>query len=57
MIEGARASGADLPTAVDEVLARAAAGERLKDAAAAVADATGLGKRELYEAALAVRRR
>jgi len=56
VVEGARAGSVDLPTAVDEVLARAAAGERLKDAAAAVADATGLGKRELYEAALAARR-
>jgi len=56
VIEGAPAGAADVPTAVEEVLARAAAGERLKEAAAAVADATGLGKRELYEAALAARR-
>ncbi len=40
---------------VGEVLTRAAAGERLKDAAAAVAAETGLRKRELYEAALAAR--
>jgi len=48
------------PPAVDdlvaEVLARADAGERLKDAAAAVAAATGAAKRALYEAALARRR-
>ncbi len=56
VVEGARAGSVDLPTAVEEVLTRAAAGERLKEAAAAVADATGLGKRELYEAALAARR-
>ncbi|MEE6273146.1 16S rRNA (cytidine(1402)-2'-O)-methyltransferase [Georgenia sp. MJ206] len=40
---------------VAEVRARADAGERLKDAAAAVAEATGLSKRDLYEAALAAR--
>jgi 16S rRNA (cytidine1402-2'-O)-methyltransferase len=48
------------PPAVDdlvaEVLARADAGERLKDAAAAVAAATGAAKRALYEGALARRR-
>jgi 16S rRNA (cytidine1402-2'-O)-methyltransferase len=45
-----------LPSAITEVSERVAAGERLKDAAAAVAAATGLGTRELYEAALAARR-
>ncbi len=40
-----------------EVLARADAGERLKDAVAAVAEATGTPKRELYAAALAARTR
>ena len=40
-----------------EVLARADAGERLKEAVAAVAEATGVAKRELYAAALAARGR
>ena len=40
-----------------EVLARADGGERLKDAVAAVAEATGVAKRELYAAALAARTR
>jgi 16S rRNA (cytidine1402-2'-O)-methyltransferase len=56
VIEGAPALAADLPSAVAEVLARASAGERLKAAAADVGAATGLGTRELYEAALAARR-
>lgn len=46
------------PAAVDlvaEVLDRVAGGERLKDATAAVAEATGSSRRELYEAALAAR--
>lgn len=42
---------------VAEVLARADAGERLKDAVAAVAEAAGVPKRELYAAALAGRGR
>lgn len=41
---------------VAEVLARADGGERLKDAVAAVAEATGVAKRELYAAALAGRK-
>ncbi|GIJ00579.1 16S rRNA (cytidine1402-2'-O)-methyltransferase [Sediminihabitans luteus] len=49
-----QASEADL---VAEVLARADAGERLKDAVAAVAEAAGTSKRELYGAALAARKR
>jgi 16S rRNA (cytidine1402-2'-O)-methyltransferase len=56
VVEGAPARGGDLPSAITEVSERVAAGERLKDAAAAVAAATGLGTRELYEAALAARR-
>ena len=56
-------AGAPVPTggaAVDlvvRVLARTDAGERLKDAVAAVADETGAAKRELYQAALAARGR
>ncbi|MFP5290180.1 MAG: 16S rRNA (cytidine(1402)-2'-O)-methyltransferase [Actinomycetes bacterium] len=56
VVEGAPARSGDLPGAVAEVVERSAAGERLKDAASAVAAATGLGTRELYEAALAARR-
>ncbi|UFU03763.1 16S rRNA (cytidine(1402)-2'-O)-methyltransferase [Ruania suaedae] len=40
---------------VAAVLERVASGERLKDAAAAVASAVGVGKRDLYEAALRAR--
>lgn len=40
---------------VDAVAERVAEGERLKDAVAAVAGAAGVGKRDLYEAALAAR--
>jgi len=43
---------ADAADAVARVLRRTAEGIRLKDAAAEVAAASGLGKRELYEAAL-----
>ena len=56
VIEGAPVRSGDLPRALAEVASRVEAGERLKDAAAEVAAATGLGKRELYEAALAARR-
>ena len=37
---------------LDEVLARVGAGERMKDATRAVAEATGLSAKELYAAAL-----
>ena len=40
---------------VDAVHERVEAGERLKDAVAAVAEAAGVAKRELYAAALAHR--
>lgn len=56
VVEGAPDRLIDRDAAVTEVTARVSAGERLKDAAAAVAATTGLGTRELYEAALAVRR-
>jgi 16S rRNA (cytidine1402-2'-O)-methyltransferase len=48
-----------LPVAelVPEVLARADAGERLKDAVADVASGAGVTKRDLYEAALSARGR
>lgn len=52
VVAGAPARAADPETAVQQVLALVAAGSRLKDAAGEVADATGLGKRDLYQAAL-----
>ena len=57
VVEGApdRAATADPGDLVARVLARADAGERLKDAVAAVADETGAAKRDLYQAALAAR--
>lgn len=55
VVAGTPAAEVDLPTAVEEVLARVSGGERLAGAAAAVAQAAGLGRRELYEAALAAR--
>jgi 16S rRNA (cytidine1402-2'-O)-methyltransferase len=57
VVAGAPADAPDVPGLVPEVLARADAGERLKDAVAAVAEAAGVGKRELYAAALAARGR
>ena len=57
VVVGGRPAGGP-PEAADltaEVLERAASGERLKDAVAAVAEATGASKRELYAAALEAR--
>ena len=54
----ARELGLSVETVKDHVAAvlrRVDAGERLKDACAAVATETGASKRELYEAALAAR--
>jgi 16S rRNA (cytidine1402-2'-O)-methyltransferase len=45
----------DLDEGVRLVLERVAAGSRMKEASAAVADATGLSRRDLYEGALAAR--
>ena len=56
VVGGAAEERADAATALDRVLELAASGTRLKDAAALVAAETGLGKRDLYEAALASRR-
>ncbi len=55
VVAGAPVRAARLEDHVAEVRARADAGERLKDAAAAVAATTGLSKRELYQAALDAR--
>ncbi|QCB94466.1 16S rRNA (cytidine(1402)-2'-O)-methyltransferase [Cellulomonas shaoxiangyii] len=58
VVGGAPADGpADAGDLVPEVLARVDAGERLKEAVAGVAEAAGVGKRELYAAALAARTR
>ncbi|MBN9112845.1 MAG: 16S rRNA (cytidine(1402)-2'-O)-methyltransferase [Pseudonocardia sp.] len=51
----ALAEAPSVESLMSEVQARVADGERLKDAAAAVAEATGTSKRELYNAALAAR--
>ncbi|MBF0671704.1 MAG: 16S rRNA (cytidine(1402)-2'-O)-methyltransferase [Salinibacterium sp.] len=55
VIEGAAPTVASIDDGVAQVLELVASGTRLKDAAAEVADATGLSKRELYEGALAAR--
>lgn len=55
VVGGAEARDISPTVALDEVQQRVAAGERLKDAARAVADAAGLRSRDLYQAALAAR--
>lgn len=55
VVGGAPARRATTAELVPEVLARVEAGERLKDAVGAVADAAGVAKRDLYAAALAAR--
>jgi len=55
VVGGAAEQQADAGGALERVLGLAASGTRLKDAAALVAAETGLGKRDLYEAALAAR--
>lgn len=55
VVAGADVRDADPADALAQVLALVADGMRLKDAAAEVAEATGLGKRDLYQAALAAR--
>ncbi|BDH56008.1 hypothetical protein MTP03_09470 [Tsukamurella sp. PLM1] len=55
VLEGAAAVAANPEDHVAAVLRRVDAGERLKDACAAVAAETGASKRELYEAVLAAR--
>ncbi|MCB2176849.1 MAG: 16S rRNA (cytidine(1402)-2'-O)-methyltransferase [Actinomycetales bacterium] len=57
VVGGAPAHAPRVADLVGEVLARADAGERLKDVVAEVAEATGVAKRDLYAAALAVRGR
>ena len=55
VVEGAAPATADLATGLAQVQALVAAGLRLKEATSEVAEQTGLGRRELYEAALAAR--
>lgn len=55
VVEGAIPATATLPEGIDQVVALVASGTRLKDAAAEVAEATGLGRRDLYQGALAAR--
>ncbi|ROR72273.1 16S rRNA (cytidine(1402)-2'-O)-methyltransferase [Bogoriella caseilytica] len=55
VVAGAEPEAARVEDHVAELLERVAQGERLKDAAAVVAASTGLGKRELYQAALEAR--
>ncbi|MFF1572922.1 16S rRNA (cytidine(1402)-2'-O)-methyltransferase [Leifsonia sp. NPDC058292] len=55
VVEGAAERVVDIDAGVAQVLALVADGTRLKDAAGEVAEATGLGKRDLYQAALDAR--
>lgn len=52
VVAGAPETTISSQTALEEVQARVTAGERLKDAARSVAEATGISARELYAAAL-----
>jgi 16S rRNA (cytidine1402-2'-O)-methyltransferase len=56
VVEGAPVLAFDLLEGVRRVLDLVAQGARLKEASAEVAEVTGLGRRELYEGALAARR-
>lgn len=56
VVAGAAPTTTDLGAGVTRVLALAASGVGLKDAAAEVAEGTGLSRRELYEGALTARR-
>ncbi|OXM65279.1 16S rRNA (cytidine(1402)-2'-O)-methyltransferase [Amycolatopsis vastitatis] len=55
VLSGAEPRSVAVADLVEEVSARVAAGERLKSAAAEVAEATGVSKKELYDAVLASR--
>ncbi|AXB45208.1 16S rRNA (cytidine(1402)-2'-O)-methyltransferase [Amycolatopsis albispora] len=56
VVEPAPPRSASVEDLVGEVADRVAAGERLKTAAAEVAEATGVSKKELYDAVLAARK-
>ncbi|MEV6830352.1 16S rRNA (cytidine(1402)-2'-O)-methyltransferase [Amycolatopsis sp. NPDC051102] len=55
VLSGAEPRAVSVADLVDEVSARVASGERLKSAAAEVAEAAGVSKKELYDAVLAAR--
>jgi 16S rRNA (cytidine1402-2'-O)-methyltransferase len=55
VVAGAEPATASLEEGIGQVLALVEAGNRLKDAASEVAEATGLGRRDLYQGALAAR--
>jgi 16S rRNA (cytidine1402-2'-O)-methyltransferase len=55
VLAGAEPRAVSVADLVDEVSARVASGERLKSAAAEVAEAAGVSKKELYDAVLAAR--
>jgi 16S rRNA (cytidine1402-2'-O)-methyltransferase len=55
VVDGAPQRVHDLADGVAQVLALVARGEHLKEAAASVAQSTGIGRRDLYEGALAAR--
>ncbi|CAN5213102.1 16S rRNA (cytidine(1402)-2'-O)-methyltransferase [soil metagenome] len=55
VVDGAGTPVLDLDAGVQRVLELVASGTRLKDASAEVAEFSGLGRRELYEGALAAR--
>jgi len=56
VIDGAAPASVDLPSAVADALARIAAGEPLSSAVTAVADASGLPRKALYQATLDARK-
>ena len=56
VVAGATSTGATPEDVLPEVVDRVAAGERLKDVCADVAERTGLSKKALYDAAVAARR-
>ena len=55
VVAGAEPASASLQDGIAQVLALVAQGVRLKEASAEVAESTGLGRRDLYEGALAAR--
>ncbi|MFJ8910923.1 16S rRNA (cytidine(1402)-2'-O)-methyltransferase [Amycolatopsis sp. NPDC102389] len=57
VLAGAPPRSVSVEDLVSEVTSRVSAGERLKSAAAEVAEATGVSKKELYDAVLASRKR
>ncbi|WP_051992275.1 16S rRNA (cytidine(1402)-2'-O)-methyltransferase [Mobilicoccus pelagius] len=57
VVEGASSRAVDPDAALADVLARVEAGERLKDACKAVAGPSGIPAPQLYDAAVAARRR